>query len=151
MVALISVMMAVANWIKANQPSVGQFYTVYADSQKPYHVYGGLQDNGVWEAPHTSKESVAWHQTGHNAWTRIMGGDGMQIQVDKRNANIVYTGYQFGNYFRINRETNKRTYIQPKHKLGEGTTAVLIGKPPFCYRHIIMTYCILEVISFTVP
>ncbi len=108
-----------ANWIKANQPSVGQFYTVYADSQKPYHVYGGLQDNGVWEAPHTSKESVAWHQTGHNAWTRIMGGDGMQIQVDKRNANIVYTGYQFGNYFRINRETNKRTYIQPKHKLGE--------------------------------
>ena len=37
----------------------------------------------------------------------------------KINADIVYTGYQFGNYFRINRETNKRTYIQPKHKLGE--------------------------------
>ena len=107
------------NWIKANQPSVGQFYTVYADNQKPYHVYGGLQDNGVWEAPHDSRESVAWHQSGHNAWTNIMGGDGMQIQVDKRNANIVYTGYQFGNYFRINREKNKRTYIQPKHKLGD--------------------------------
>ena len=48
-----------------------------------------------------------------------MGGDGMQIQVDQDNADIVYTGYQFGNYFRINRETNKRTNIQPKHKLGE--------------------------------
>ncbi|MEC8238800.1 MAG: glycosyl hydrolase [Bacteroidota bacterium] len=107
------------NWIKNNQPSVGQFYTVYADQQTPYHVYGGLQDNGVWEAPHTSRENVAWHQYGHNNWTGIMGGDGMQIQVDQDNADIVYTGYQFGNYFRINRETKKRTNIQPKHKLGE--------------------------------
>ncbi|MEC7454164.1 MAG: glycosyl hydrolase, partial [Bacteroidota bacterium] len=97
------------NWIKNNQPAVGQFYTIYADQQTPYHVYGGLQDNGVWEAPHTSRESVAWHQYGHNNWTGIMGGDGMQIQVDQDNADIVYTGYQFGNYFRINRETNKRT------------------------------------------
>ena len=48
-----------------------------------------------------------------------MGGDGMQIQVDQNHADILYTGYQFGNYFRINRETNQRTYIQPKHKLGE--------------------------------
>ena len=107
------------NWIKANQPTVGQFYTVYADTQKPYHVYGGLQDNGVWETIHTATESVRWHQSGHNPWTSIMGGDGMQIQVDKRNPNIVYTGYQFGNYFRLDRVTNKRKYIQPKHKLGE--------------------------------
>ena len=107
------------NWIKNNQPSVGQFYTVYADQQSPYHVYGGLQDNGVWEAPHTSRENVAWQQYGHNNWTNIMGGDGMQIQVDQNHADIVYTGYQFGNYFRINRETNQRIYIQPKHKLGE--------------------------------
>ncbi|MAS67958.1 MAG: glycosyl hydrolase [Flavobacteriaceae bacterium] len=107
------------NWIKANQPTVGQFYTVYADEQEPYHVYGGLQDNGVWEAVHTAKESVRWHQSGHNPWTAIMGGDGMQIQVDSRNANIVYTGYQFGNYFRIDRDSDKRKYIQPKHKLGE--------------------------------
>jgi photosystem II stability/assembly factor-like uncharacterized protein len=107
------------NWSKANQPSVGQFYTVYADTQKPYHVYGGLQDNGVWEAVHTTVESVRWHQSGHNPWTGIMGGDGMQIQVDSRNANIVYTGYQFGNYFRIDRDAGERKFIQPKHRLGE--------------------------------
>jgi photosystem II stability/assembly factor-like uncharacterized protein len=107
------------NWSKANQPSVGQFYTVYADTQKPYHVYGGLQDNGVWEAVHTAVEGVRWHQSGHNPWTGIMGGDGMQIQVDSRNANIVYTGYQFGNYFRIDRDAGERKFIQPKHRLGE--------------------------------
>ncbi|MGB0198632.1 MAG: WD40/YVTN/BNR-like repeat-containing protein [Flavobacteriaceae bacterium] len=108
-----------AHWIKNNQPSVGQFYTVYADRQDPYHVYGGLQDNGVWVAPHTATESPAWHQTGHNNWTSIMGGDGMQIQVDSRNPEMVFTGFQFGNYFRIDRAKNKRTYIQPKHELGE--------------------------------
>ena len=43
----------------------------------------------------------------------------MQVEIDDRNANIVYTGYQFGNYFRIDLEKNQRNYIQPKHELGE--------------------------------
>ncbi|MCH7524715.1 MAG: glycosyl hydrolase, partial [Bacteroidetes bacterium] len=47
------------------------------------------------------------------------GGDGMQVQVDSRNANIVYTGFQFGNYFRINRETKKTIRLQIKHELGD--------------------------------
>ncbi len=107
------------NWTKLNTPAVGQFYAIYADNQKPYHVYGGLQDNGVWTAPHNEKIDKRWHQTGKNPYQSIMGGDGMQVQVDDRNPNIVYTGYQFGNYYRINRETKKNTYIQPKHTLGE--------------------------------
>ncbi|QMU66785.1 MAG: glycosyl hydrolase [Flavobacteriaceae bacterium] len=107
------------SWTKLNVPSVGQFYAIYADNQKPYHVYGGLQDNGVWTAPHTAKIDTRWHQSGQNPYKSIMGGDGMQIQVDDRNPNIVYTGYQFGNYYRIDRGSGKRKYIQPKHTLGE--------------------------------
>ncbi|OSY88950.1 glycosyl hydrolase [Tenacibaculum holothuriorum] len=107
------------SWTKLNVPSVGQFYSVYADNQKPYRVYGGLQDNGVWVAKHTAKIDKSWKQTGENPYKSLMGGDGMQVAVDDRNPNIVYTGYQFGNYFRIDRETGKRKYIQPKHKLGE--------------------------------
>ena len=60
-----------------------------------------------------------WQQSGQNPYESIMGGDGMQVQVDDRNPNIVYTGYQFGNYFRIDRESGKNKYIQPKHTLGE--------------------------------
>jgi hypothetical protein len=30
---------------------VGQFYHVAIDEQKPYRIYGGLQDNGSWMAP----------------------------------------------------------------------------------------------------
>ncbi len=122
------------SWTKLNVPSVGQFYAVQVDNQKPYNVYGGLQDNGVWVAEHTATINKSWYQSGHNPYTSIMGGDGMQIQVDNRNPDIVFTGYQFGNYFRINRKTGERKYIQPKHNLGESPyrfnwqTPILLSK-----------------------
>ena len=121
-------------WIKNNSPSVGQFYAINIDHEKPYNVYGGLQDNGVWVGPHTATENRGWHQGGKYPYEFIMGGDGMQIEIDNRNSNIVYTGFQFGNYFRLNRETEEQTYIQPKHELGENPyrfnwqTPILLSK-----------------------
>ena len=35
----------------------------------------------------------------------------MQIQVDKRNTNIVYTGYQFGNYLKCCVQLNPTRYV----------------------------------------
>ncbi|MAD97592.1 MAG: glycosyl hydrolase [Flavobacteriaceae bacterium] len=122
------------SWIKLNSPSVGQFYSIYADNQKNYKVYGGLQDNGVWTASHNARMNKRWHSSGQNPYQSIMGGDGMQVQVDDRNPNIVYTGFQFGNYFRLNLETRARKYIQPKHTLGENPyrfnwqTPILLSK-----------------------
>jgi len=107
------------NWIKNNAPAVGQFYSVNVDNEKPYNVYGGLQDNGVWVGPHSNEESISWHQNGKYPYEFIMGGDGMQVEIDNRNSDIVYTGYQFGNYYRLNRKTDESKYIQPKHELGE--------------------------------
>ncbi|MEO1031780.1 MAG: YCF48-related protein [Bacteroidota bacterium] len=107
------------NWIKNNSPSVGQFYAINVDNEKPYNVYGGLQDNGVWKGAHNAREDKGWHQQGQYPWKAIMGGDGMQVEIDNRNSNIVYTGFQFGNYSRLNLETGDRKYIQPKHTLGE--------------------------------
>ncbi|MEP2281174.1 glycosyl hydrolase, partial [Maribacter sp.] len=107
------------NWFKNNSPTVAQYYAIAVDNEKPYNVYGGLQDNGVWMGPHNAEENTRWQQTGQYPWKSIMGGDGMQVQVDNRNSNIVYTGYQFGNYFRIDLENETRNYIQPKHELGE--------------------------------
>jgi len=106
-------------WEKLNVNPVGQFYTVNVDNQMPYNVYGGLQDNGVWVGANNAKMNKRWQQSGQNPFESIMGGDGMQIQIDSRNSNLVYTGYQFGNYYRINRNADKQTYIQPKHDLGE--------------------------------
>ncbi|EAQ38249.1 hypothetical protein MED134_11145 [Dokdonia sp. MED134] len=108
-----------ANWIKANDPSVGQFYYIQVDNQEPYNVYGGLQDNGVWVAPSNASQDKSWLQRGQYPWEMIMGGDGMQVQVDNRDANIVYTGFQFGSYYRINRETGENKRFDIKHELGE--------------------------------
>jgi photosystem II stability/assembly factor-like uncharacterized protein len=106
------------HWIKCNSPAVGQFYTVAVDQAKPYRIYGGLQDNGVWMGPSTYKASDRWHQSGHYPYKMIMGGDGMQVAIDPRDNHTVYTGYQFGNYFRIDTHKEKQHYITPKPDLG---------------------------------
>lgn len=108
-----------AHWIKCNTHGVSQFYSVNVDEQEPYNIYGGMQDNGVWVGPSNYKYSSEWYQTGKYPYENLMGGDGMQTQIDKRNPNIVYTGFQFGNYYRIDRANNKRDYISPKPKKDE--------------------------------
>ncbi|MDN3722886.1 glycosyl hydrolase [Aequorivita sp. SDUM287046] len=106
-------------WIKNNAPAVGQFYAINVDNAKNYNVYGGLQDNGVWVGPHDYVASPGWLQEGKYGYENLFGGDGMQVQIDNRNSNVVYTGFQFGNYYRLNRNTDEQVYIQPKHELGE--------------------------------
>ena len=106
-------------WQKLNSPSVGQFYSINVDNEKPYNVYGGLQDNGAWSGPSNYEFDLGWQQSGEYPYKSFMGGDGMQVQIDNRNKSIVYSGYQFGNYFRIDREKNDYKYITPQHKLGE--------------------------------
>ncbi len=106
-------------WTKCNTPPVGQFYSVNVDRKKPYTIYGGLQDNGVWAGASDYDANTTWHQTGDYPYKFVMGGDGMHVEIDFRDNETVYTGYQFGNYFRINRKTGKRKYLTPKHELGE--------------------------------
>ncbi len=107
------------NWIKCNHPPLGQFYYVAVDMAEPYRVYGGLQDNGVWMGEHTYTASPRWHSSGQYGYEAIMGGDGMQVAIDPRDNVTVYTGFQFGNNYRLNTSTGGRAYITPKHELGE--------------------------------
>jgi photosystem II stability/assembly factor-like uncharacterized protein len=106
-------------WFKANTPPVGQFYTVAVDNAKPYNVYGGLQDNGVWAGPSTNVNNNVWLEEGTYPFQNLMGGDGMQVQVDTRDNATTYTGYQFGFYYRINRNTGDTKPIKPRNDIGE--------------------------------
>jgi len=107
------------NWMKNNSPAVGQFYSINVDNEKPYNVYGGLQDNGVWFGPSDYEASKRWEGSGNYPYKSIGGGDGMQVQIDNRDHNIVYSGSQFGYYYRVNLETKDRISIHPKHELGD--------------------------------
>ncbi|TAH42637.1 MAG: glycosyl hydrolase [Bacteroidetes bacterium] len=109
-----------ASWFKANTPAVGQFYSVEVDMAKPYNVYGGLQDNGVWTGPSTNVSDVSWQQYGVYPYKFIMGGDGMQVQVDTRDNATVYTGFQFGYYYRLNKNVDGESMsVKPRNNIGE--------------------------------
>ena len=101
-----------ANWLHINNMPVGQFYTVNADMETPYNVYGGLQDNGVLRGSSTSVPNETKH------WVELFGGDGMYVAPDPRNAKVVYTGFQFGNYFKLELDKKKSTKITPQHDIG---------------------------------
>jgi photosystem II stability/assembly factor-like uncharacterized protein len=123
-------------WTKLNTPAVGQFYAVQVDNAEPYNVYGGLQDNGVWTGPSTYRASRGWRAEGQYPYHRIMGGDGMHIQVDDRDG-TVYTGFQFGNYFRTHRSGEGRAErIVPRHELGERPLRFNWQTPIWLSRHV---------------
>jgi len=100
------------NFLHLNNLAVGQFYTVAVDMEKPYNVYGGLQDNGVLKGSSMSVPNESEH------WKWIGWGDGMYINIEPENSNIYYTGYQFGHYWRYNNARGEHKKITPKHDIG---------------------------------
>ena len=124
-----------AHWFKANTPAVGQFYNIAIDMAKPYNVYGGLQDNGTWFGSSTTKENYDWYDSGHNPYTMIGGGDGMQVQVDWRDNKTVYSGSQFGFYSRQNLATKERKNVRPMRDLGEPAVRYNWQSPILLSRH----------------
>lgn len=124
-----------AHWFKANTPPVGQFYSVTFDMAKPYNVYGGLQDNGTWYGPSTTKENYDWYDSGENPFKGINGGDGMQVQVDWRDNKTVYSGSQFGAYSRQTLGTRDRRSVRPFRDLGENALRYNWQTPILLSRH----------------
>lgn len=106
------------NWLKSNPNAVGQFYDINYDMDEPYNIYGGLQDNGVWWGSSQYEYSTGWQISGKYPWQLLLWGDGMQTEIDTRDNNTVYTGYQFGHYYRIDKSTGEETKITPMHDLG---------------------------------
>jgi len=107
------------SWSKVNTASVGQFYDINYDMAEPYNIYGGLQDNGVWYGPSSYEYSSGYESRGKYPWRFLSGGDGMQTEVDTRDNDTVYTGMQFGHYWRIDKQTGKRKKITPMQELGD--------------------------------
>ena len=101
------------NFIHHNVAPVGQFYTVNVDMDTPYNIYGGLQDNGTWRGSSRSTPNR------ERPWTRLFGGDGMHVNPHPENSDIVYVGFQYGNYMRRNLSDGSSYRITPRHEIGE--------------------------------
>lgn len=101
-------------WKKIDQQPVGQFYTIAVDMEKPYNIYGGLQDNGTLKG--SSQNTFTDNRYLGSDWEQIFGGDGMHVSVDDDDK-LTYVGFQFGNSFRLSSAAPKR--ITPTTYVGE--------------------------------
>jgi photosystem II stability/assembly factor-like uncharacterized protein len=98
----------------ANLP-VSQFYHVAYDMERPYNVYGGLQDNGSWTAPSTASGGVA-----NRHWRTLGGGDGFAVVPDTGDSDFVYLESQGGRIVRVRRSTGETREINPFSREAEG-------------------------------
>ena len=94
---------------------VSQFYHVSVDDAEPYHVYGGLQDNGSWFAPSASAGGIT------NAdWKKTLGGDGFYSFRHPAKPHFVFSEYQGGGLVRYDLRTSRRRQITPYADDGTG-------------------------------
>ena len=87
---------------------VSQYYRVAVDNERPYNVYGGLQDNGSWVGPSRSIGGIESRD-----WSNIGPGDGFWSFVDPNDPGFVYSEYQGGNLMRANLATGEVRSIKP--------------------------------------
>jgi photosystem II stability/assembly factor-like uncharacterized protein len=93
---------------------VSQFYHVSVDMEKPFNVYGGLQDNGSWYGPSKSPGGIT-----NQDWKMTYGGDGFYSFRHPADKDIIYAEYQGGEIMRYNEKTGQAKSIKPYPEKGE--------------------------------
>ncbi len=98
------------NWVFDEKLPAGQFYHVNVDNELPYHVMGGMQDNGSWHGP-----AYTWINGGirNYYWHNVGSGDGFDVLPDAEDAGWVYSMSQGGFVTRKNLETGETWFIRP--------------------------------------
>ncbi|HEX8881544.1 MAG TPA: hypothetical protein VF749_16000, partial [Candidatus Acidoferrum sp.] len=104
------------NWNFLNVIAIGQFYEVELDNEKPYHICGGLQDNGSWCGP---SQTLTRDGIVNEDWQVIHGGDGFYAAIDNVEPWIVYTESQDGHVARRDMRTGQQRSVMPEAKAGE--------------------------------
>jgi photosystem II stability/assembly factor-like uncharacterized protein len=96
-------------WWKDDNLPIAQFYHVSLDAADPYHVYGGLQDNGSWVATSEYPGGIPSAR-----WESLFGGDGFWMYADPSDPEYVYAEAQGGVIGRVNVRTYETRDIQPR-------------------------------------
>jgi len=102
-------------WWKADNLPVSQFYHVSVDMDRPYHVYGGLQDNSSWVGDSEYPGGIT-----SSRWENFYGGDGFWMFADPSDPDYIYAEAQGGEIGRVNRKTHETRPIKPLPNYKEG-------------------------------
>jgi len=99
-------------WRFVENLPVGQFYHLNVDTEFPYNLYGGMQDNGSWGGPAYVLKSQGIR---NSYWQELMFGDGFDVVPDPKNTRYGYAMSQEGSVGRYDRETGMTKTIKPTH------------------------------------
>ncbi|HEX6738115.1 MAG TPA: glycosyl hydrolase, partial [Vicinamibacteria bacterium] len=78
-------------WEIVNNFTLSQFYHLSYDLRRPYHVCGGLQDNGSWCGPSATPSTQGIRK---EDWYTVGGGDGFFAVPDPSAPHLVYSDSQ---------------------------------------------------------
>ena len=98
------------NWYQLRNLPVAQFYEIGVDMRDPYHVCGGLQDNGSWCAPSNTLSSQGIRT---RDWYNVGGGDGFFTVMHPTDPDAMFAESQGGNIARVNLAARERANIRP--------------------------------------
>lgn len=92
---------------------ISQYYHITLDTEEPYNIYGGLQDNGSWYGPSKSDGGIEARD-----WNSVGYGDGFRV-LKHPTKKIIYSEMQGAeNIWRYNLETKELKTIQPLQEKG---------------------------------
>ncbi|HET6266292.1 MAG TPA: glycosyl hydrolase [Acidobacteriota bacterium] len=121
-----------SHWQMIKDLPVSQFYHVSFDMERPYNLYGGLQDNGSWVGP---SQGISGIQS--QDWKNIGFGDGFYAWQDPTDKNIVFSEFQGGELLRFHRATHEFKSIKaypaasdPKYRFNWNTPIEINPKTP---------------------
>lgn len=130
-------------WDFRDTVASGEFYNVAYGMDQPYTLCGGLQDNGTWCGPSSTRRQTLGSNPEErkkasgitNAdWIDVNGGDGFWTAIDPTNPKVMYAESQGGHINRVDLGSGKRKPLQPEAK--EGSPAFRFNwNTPFVISH----------------
>jgi photosystem II stability/assembly factor-like uncharacterized protein len=104
-----------ASWRFVSTLPLAQYYHIAVDDERPYNVYGGMQDNGSWKGPNTTWETAGIRNWD---WQEVGFGDGFATMPIPGDTMTGYAMSQEGYLVRWNLRTGERKDIRPPHPDG---------------------------------
>ena len=126
-----------STWLHLNNLPICEFYRIHLDSERPFNIWGGTQDNASLVGPETAryedgKENL-WRLVFLDPWT---GGDGFATFPDPNDSKITYYMQQNGDLKRSRMgrlRAEKR--IRPRNERGKAELQFAWDTPFFASSH----------------
>ncbi|MCH8939228.1 MAG: hypothetical protein IH966_07380, partial [Gemmatimonadetes bacterium] len=104
------------SWRQMRNLPIAQFYQIGVNMEYPYHVCGGLQDNGSWCAPSATQSNQGIR---NRDWYNVGSGDGFYNVIDPNDPTIMFAESQGGNITRVDLRSMEKQRIRALPRPGE--------------------------------